>query len=431
MIQSINNPTVVGHLVSRQPEAKPAEMGILVLWMSVIFIPDIPAATLLRYSCVLYYLSFLVLDAKRTWWAIRISWIMLPLAVWGMLSTFWSPYPGAAFRESLLFMCSVLVTIVIGCRYTPHQLLKCVLITGVLGTLYAALYLDTANLGGPYSSKNFLALHMSFAYIALIAVALDKRTPIVITAPLLAFAGLAGFIIVKSEAVSAILLMGGATLILLAIKLVFIGLAGLRGARTLLFVFASSALLLGMIIFFNFVDPRIVDDFLALFGKDSSLTGRTNLWAAAQQIISDRPIFGLGLEGFWQYDVGQAQTLVENDHREPGTKLGFHNAYLEIGAHLGLVGMAMLIAMIVWATFVITLSFLRNPSMISGGFFTLMIITLANSYTESFLAGSLNITVTVFFGAATLYSVWQEPRRVAALGVRTESSRNQQINVGG
>ena len=186
-----------------------------------------------------------------------------------------------------------------------------------------------------------------------------------------------------------------------------------------------------MIIFFNFVDPRIVDDFLALFGKDSSLTGRTNLWAAAQQIISDRPIFGLGLEGFWQYDVGQAQTLVENDHREPGTKLGFHNAYLEIGAHLGLVGMAMLIATIVWATFVITLSFLRNPSMISGGFFTLMIITLANSYTESFLAGSLNITVTVFFGAATLYSVWQEPRRVAALGVRTESNRNQQISVGG
>ena len=418
MLQTMNNPKVVGRLVSRYSGALPYEMGILVVWLSIIFLPNLTGITALRYLAVLYFMSFLVLDAQRVWTGIRRSWIVMPLAIWGTFSMFWSPYPAAAFRVSLLIICSVLVTIVIGCRYSPRQFFKCVVIAGMIVTLYSATFLPTAHLGGPYSSKNYLAVHMLFAYIAFVAAAFDKNTPFLPSMLLLAFAGLAGFIIYQSDAVSSLLLMMGATVVLIAVKWLFVGLSGLRGARTLLFVVGSSIALLGALLFLNYLDPKVVDDFLALFGKDSSLTGRTDLWAAARQIMVDHPIFGVGHEGFWQYDVGAAQTLVENDHKEFGTKLGFHSAYLETGAHLGYVGLGLFIMSVIWATSVITLTFLRQPTLVSGGFFTFMIVCLTSSFTESFLSGALNIPVTLFYGAATMYSVWSEPRAVATLTAR-------------
>lgn len=420
MLQAITHTNTIGRFVSSKASAKPYELGILVLWLTAIFLPDFPGVTPVRYLSVLYFLSFLILDAQPSWTAIRKSWILLPLVVWGIFSVFWSPYPMAAFRVSALIACSVLVTIIIGSRYTPDQFFKCIVITGILGTVYASAYLPTANIGGPYASKNYLALHMLVSYIAFIAMALDKKTPIVISFLLLAFAGVAGFIIYKSDAVSALLLMIGATAVLIAVKWVFVGLANVRGARTLLFIAACVITLAGALFFFNVLSPQVVDDFLALFGKDSSLTGRTDLWAAAKKIMSDRPVTGIGLEGFWQYNVGAAQTLVENDHKDYGTKLGFHSAYLEIGAHLGFVGLGLFIASVIWATSIISFTFLRNPNMVSGGFFTLMIVCLVNSFTESFLSASLNIPVSVYFGAATMYSVWSKPRPVARL-VTTQS----------
>lgn len=418
MLHSMSTPTVVGRIVARNEDAQPYELGILVVWLVAIFLPDLTGAAPLRYLSVLYFLSFLLLDPQHAWTAIRRSWIVLPLAAWGAMSVFWSPYPAAAFRVSLLIVCSVLVTIIIGSRYSPRQFFKCVVIAGIFVTLYSATFWSTIGTGGPYASKNFLAIHMLFAYIAFVTAALDKRTPLLFSALLLALAGLAGFIIYKSDAVSSLLLMMGATAVLIVIKLFFVGLKGLRGARTLLFFFAGSVTLLGALFFLNYLDPKVVDDFLALFGKDSSLTGRTDLWAAAKKVMADNPVLGIGLEGFWQYDVGAAQSLVENDHKEYGTKLGFHSAYLEAGAHLGLVGLTMFILSVLWATFVISMAFLRNPSMVSAGFFTMMIVCLTSSFTESFLSASLNIPVTLFFGAATLYVMWSEPRAVATLMAR-------------
>jgi len=176
MIRSTKSPRVVGYVTSSEPDAKPYELAILTLWLTILFVPPFPGITILRYLIVFYFLSFIVLDAGRVFSAIKRSWIVLPLPILGVFSMFWSPYPTEALRTALLFLTSPVIVIIMATRFSPREIINCLVIASIIGTLYAALFLGTANTGGPYASKNFLAFHMLVAVIACVAIALDKRS---------------------------------------------------------------------------------------------------------------------------------------------------------------------------------------------------------------------------------------------------------------
>lgn len=81
--------------------------------------------------------------------------------------------------------------------------------------------------------------------------------------------------------------------------------------------------------------PRVV----VAFGKDPTLTSRTDIWAGVVNAIAERPVQGYGIGGVW---IDQAATHT----RAIQQQLGFvvfhsHNGYLEIALHLGLVGLAL------------------------------------------------------------------------------------------
>jgi len=415
MIRSTKSPRVVGYVTSSEPDAKPYELAILTLWLTILFVPPFPGITILRYLIVFYFLSFIVLDAGRVFSAIKRSWIVLPLPILGVFSMFWSPYPTEALRTALLFLTSPVIVIIMATRFSPREIINCLVIASIIGTLYAALFLGTANTGGPYASKNFLAFHMLVAVIACVAIALDKRTSIFLVPPLLVVVGIASIVIVASQAITSLLLMIGSILMLVAIRFMFIGLKSIDGARTFIFIFAGISVAVIGLILTNYLDPKALDNFLAIFGKDSSLTGRTDLWNAAEKVIAEHPVFGVGLEGFWQYNVGAAQTLAENDFKKPGTKLGFHNAYLEVAVHLGLVGLVFFVCSVVWGAVVGLVGFLRNSDMISATFFVIIIVSLVSSMTESQLWGLFNIPASMFFAAGTLYSISRKPRIIGAV----------------
>jgi len=256
---------------------------------------------------------------------------------------------------------------------------------------------------------------MLISAIACLATAFDKKTSIFLALPLLAVAGLDAYIIVLSEAVTNLLLLMGVAAILIIIRFVYLGVAGVEGAIIFLFLFAAIFVLAVGLYLANYMDPKAVDNFLGVFGKDSSLTGRTDLWAAAKKVIRAHPFIGVGLEGFWQYDTGAAQTLAENDHRDYGTKLGFHNAYLSIAVHLGILGLIIFICSIIWAAWISINAFLRTPNMVTAAYLCIAVICLASSMTESFLSGYLNVPTSMFFAAGTLYTVWRSPRIIAAV----------------
>jgi exopolysaccharide production protein ExoQ len=76
-----------------------------------------------------------------------------------------------------------------------------------------------------------------------------------------------------------------------------------------------------------------VAGFTSMLGRDTTLTGRTEVWAAVLPAVAKQPLFGYGFGSFWTdarrvfYDIPTA-----------------HNGYLDILLELGAVGLAFFVA---------------------------------------------------------------------------------------
>jgi exopolysaccharide production protein ExoQ len=79
---------------------------------------------------------------------------------------------------------------------------------------------------------------------------------------------------------------------------------------------------------------------LALFGRNSTLTGRTDLWSLCLTLVTS-PLTGAGYESFWL-----GRRLERMWEYIPGVNQA-HNGYLEIYLNLGWVGVILLVALLV------------------------------------------------------------------------------------
>ena len=74
---------------------------------------------------------------------------------------------------------------------------------------------------------------------------------------------------------------------------------------------------------------------LEFFGRDITLSGRTQIWAAVTDSILKRPLLGYGYYAFWQDITGEAANVMQAVHWTFGYA---HNGVLEIFLQLGSVG---------------------------------------------------------------------------------------------
>jgi len=78
--------------------------------------------------------------------------------------------------------------------------------------------------------------------------------------------------------------------------------------------------------------------FLTLLGKDATLTGRTDIWAAILRQASARPWLGFGYAAFWE----KTSTPAAFVRAETGWKVpSAHNGWLDMLVQLGAVGVAL------------------------------------------------------------------------------------------
>jgi len=76
----------------------------------------------------------------------------------------------------------------------------------------------------------------------------------------------------------------------------------------------------------------------AAVDRDSTLTGRSNVWAVAWQAIERRPALGYGFDAFWESKQGGLQYESELGWAVPHS----HDGYLEMLLGLGVCGMVLL-----------------------------------------------------------------------------------------
>ncbi|MFT4112198.1 O-antigen ligase family protein [Silvibacterium sp.] len=277
----------------------------------------------------------LLLDLRRVVrWVGAMQWT-LGLALLAIASSAWSQFPTYTLRRSVPFAMAGLFGLWFAVRFPVHRQLAILrvsmmglaLATIVMVALAPGMALDRStghatDWQGVFTSKNACGRIMVLAT----AVVLGEDRGFLRSLPamllflfVMAMSGSRGAWVVEAL-----------TLAVYAI------------VRWMLATTPRSRILLGMILGTTAAVAAGVlalhwRDGMALLGRDSTLSGRTQIWAQVWPFVREHPLLGWGYAGFWRGLQGEAFRVV--------AAVRFivyhaHNGFLEIALELGTVGLA-------------------------------------------------------------------------------------------
>jgi exopolysaccharide production protein ExoQ len=103
-------------------------------------------------------------------------------------------------------------------------------------------------------------------------------------------------------------------------------------------VMLASIMILGIISPFN--KGKTVGGLGSMVGRNSTLTGRTDIWASLVPDVEKRPLLGYGFSSFWTPRSRSTHIVAEA-----------HNGYLEVWLGLGIVGLVITVVFILSCSF--------------------------------------------------------------------------------
>ncbi len=269
-------------------------------------------------------------------------------------SAIWSLHPDLTLRKGVIYVQTIGVAGYIAARFTTEQALRVLAksfeICAVSSVIFVALYPDiglmhgsefgdgqelNGNWRGVYLHKNGFGFNMAIAVLAqLTLIALSGKQSI------RAYAWVAFYFVLIVLSKSATALVIGTSYFLVSTIYTFWTKNKLFG-YTVLLVAGSGAIAL---LLASYLDAEL---FLGLLGKDPTLTGRTEIWAAVGELIDEKPIFGWGYRAMW-VPTDQVTMWVDRRCGDWGVPSA-HNAMLEIELELGMLGVSALVILIVQA----------------------------------------------------------------------------------
>lgn len=359
---------------------------------------------------------FLVFVNRRQILQISIgAWPILLLPTIAVASVLWSAQPSLSVRIGLEYALTVLAATIIAARTPPKTLihLLCAVCTVVLLLNLPAAIGDLAkrhSAQGLYGSKNALGSICAVQVIASLATFFGRSTPprmkafaavgIVLGGPLLFAANSAGAIICTTIAVA--VLIATSTLSTKS-----------ANARVLAVVFA------GLLVTGGVVAAKPIGDAYdyiqtEVFKKDRTLTGRSYLWAKADELARERPVLGYGYQSFWVQGQTDAEGLWRFGGIKDRTGFNFHNEIREMRIQLGFVGLAAFFFAIFWALVPSALTLLGSSERVrafSGATFALVCYFTVRMNAESALAYpfAFDTLVFSFAVAALIFSRKRQP----------------------
>jgi exopolysaccharide production protein ExoQ len=292
---------------------------------------------LLRLSWYPVYAVVLVL-AYRYWhliWATaKRHWPLLMLLSWTCLSTLWSVSPADTARRSVALSLTTTFAVYLGVRYDALSALKLVAVAlgiDVIGSAVCAVVFPAIGIAndadypgawrGVFASKNQLGAMMLIESLALCVLYFSERCRIYLIGLGAAFA-----LLLLSTSKTPLFILLSLMPCLALIRRFF---RTPRGFSVLL----ALALSVAGIVFI--VGSASFDAILAFFGRDPTLTGRTDIWYLSWEAIQQRYWAGYGYGAFWANRWGPANDIWDAlNWRVPSS----HSGLLELWLGLGLFG---------------------------------------------------------------------------------------------
>lgn len=370
---------------SSSAPARPLEKLLVTLWFLVTF-TTFPYDELILYPLALYFFYAFFDQRAATLPILLRCWPLMLLPVWAALTSPFAVVPTTALRSSIQMILTMQVCILLVVWMRPREIILTVLAaTGICGVL--SLFITSFQEGGYtgiFDHKNMLGAKMLLLWVAALSVALDSwmRLMTRIIAIILAFLALS-LIIASNSATALVLAM------LIVASIVSLSFLAGDGPRTPvdraaigLIGVGTVGLLASFAVMINETSPFALA--LEALGKSGTLTGRTDLWDYARDVIRERPYLGHGDGGFWRYEENElVQQIFAEFHKSPSQIFSFHNSFFEIGVSFGLIGLGLTIFTLLWAGMRLVRQMVLRGGMPFLFFPTVAVVELTRAYVES------------------------------------------------
>jgi exopolysaccharide production protein ExoQ len=340
---------------------------------------------------------FAIAPAETARVAVR-CWPLLIVPLLACASVLWSGDAMVSLRYGAQFVLTAFIGVFVASRVSSERL---VVILFWAGLIFLLASIASGRQGvstqgyvliGLSGSKNQIGNAAQFQLLlAATLLIMPRLAPLHRLAALVSLP-LAAWLLYQSNAATPLVLAAA------GFALFGTGVVMLRAAPVGRLVVLAAMLCLAAPLFF--LAPEIdlwLQDFMAnVLGKDPTLTGRTLLWAKAEELIALRPWLGHGYQALWVGQSPEAVGLRLWTGMEDGRTFNFHNSFLQYAADLGYVGASAFALTLAIAIFAWIGAFLRGIDVARTAFLALFVTLLARLPTEVIL-GAFSYTTLLFF----------------------------------
>ncbi|TPO02591.1 O-antigen ligase [Mesorhizobium sp. B1-1-5] len=323
--------------------------AVAVSTLAFAYSPNFGQILILAYYAV--WLPLLFVDYRRFTWKLSSAWLPILLAAYVCLSVFWSQAAGISARAAVQYSSHIV------CAYVAARTIsvRTLVVGSLIGIFFVLLYslgvggyaLDTldgtVNFVGAFGSKNQVGFFSSLGIFFCLAFLVFYRRNwlgFVWTAPILLLSVYMLAIAHSATSVASLPAVIGIVALLTMTKVLS------RRYRRVLFIVGAGALVTGVVAALNL---GLLDVVLGIFGKDSTLTGRTYLWQQGWEAAQQRPLLGYGYAAYWVQGFADPERLWAEFYISTRSGFHFHNTYVETLVEIGFVGVTLLALVILRA----------------------------------------------------------------------------------
>lgn len=281
------------------------------------------------------YIGAIVLMLRQWRLALTVvlhSWLLWLLVLLAVSSVAWTTDPSLTVRRSLALVGTTVVGLYLATRLDVREqvryLMLALLGTAVLSIVAGIVFPSDAILGGLWRGvfvhKNVLgrAMMLSCVVAGMVAFSQYRWRAVAWASIVISFAGI---------------LLSGSRTALVVLIVILITAPFFRMLRWNISI--SVPLLLMTLAGGSYIMVWLgtySDSILGALGKDSSLTGRTELWSKVLEMIQRHPWYGYGYAGFWQGWEGPSAEVWDFVQWTPAHS---HFGLMDLTLDLGLVGL--------------------------------------------------------------------------------------------
>lgn len=294
--------------------------------------------------------AMLLIVNQNAWLVIKRVWPILLLPMLALTSALWSPDPALTLRRAIAFTGTIVFGLSLGSSYRYRDLIALVVISLslVMALSFVLAFLDPVNAihqpndaiqavhagswRGIFAHRNTLGLWAAASVVLIALAGVDPFGRRWLWGAALAIAGVC---LISTGSSAGLTIVALAGICYVALTSILDRPAELRVAMVVFWLLAAVVVVLGF--------EEIARFGLGLLGRDSDLSGRTELWSYLIAMVqpADKPL-GLG------YFVG---TLVLDQRLSSATQIrsvNAHNGFLEAYIYFGWLGVVLAVGLVAW-----------------------------------------------------------------------------------